>query len=53
MTFNKGEILNVLVHKVEVPSHILQNIDIQFTHGHQGKVLGYIGYWKNVQTLPQ
>lgn len=43
-TFNKGEILNVLVHKLEVSSHILQNKSSQFTHGQQGKVLGYIGY---------
>lgn len=36
-TFNKGEILNVLVHKLEVPRHILQKRSSQFTHGQRGR----------------
>ena len=33
----QGEILNVLVPKVEVPSHILQDRNIQLTHGQSGE----------------
>lgn len=51
--FNTGEILNVLAHIVGVPNHILQKINIQFTHGQQGKFLSYNVYWREVQTISQ
>lgn len=51
--FSKSEVLNVLVQNVEVPSHILKKRSIHFTHGQQGKVIGYTGSWRNVLPLSQ
>ena len=51
--FNIGEIMNILVHIVGLTKHILQKINIQFTHGQLGKFLSYNVYWREVQTISQ